>query len=102
MICCSQLQNGLTMSRPRKSYSGKFLSANNSSVPYSCSNTCTSSTRDENELREESEAFCWRTRIYPPRKVTMPSRYWLARQGINNKIRIRLGGFFPVVLSNSW
>nr|XP_048324859.1 uncharacterized protein LOC125421111 isoform X1 [Ziziphus jujuba var. spinosa] len=69
MICCSQLQNGLTMSRPRKSYSGKFLSANNSSVPCSCSNTCTSSTRDENELREESEALCWRTRIYPPRKA---------------------------------
>ncbi|XP_015882421.3 protein STICHEL-like 2 isoform X1 [Ziziphus jujuba] len=69
MICCSQLQNGLTMSQPRKSYSGKFLSANNSSVPCSCSNTCTSSTRDENELREESEALCWRTRIYPPRKA---------------------------------
>lgn len=49
MICCSQIQDELSMSLPRKSYSGTFISANNPSVPCSCSNTCTSSTRDDNE-----------------------------------------------------
>ncbi|PON72364.1 DNA polymerase III, subunit gamma/ tau [Parasponia andersonii] len=74
MVCCTEprLQNKLALSILRKASSETSATTNDTN------NTYTSSSGDENGLRENSEALCWRTPTLHLRKA------WRSRHGREN------------------